>query len=279
MGFSMASHLVKAGYSVWGMDLNSHKIDALTSLGGKGSVTEDVLRKADVVIFMVVNGKQCQTILQEQLLSKLSSTCTLCVMSTCSLEDIQLLNQLAISAGHAFIDAPVSGGTVGAGNASLTIMASGVESAYTKMMPIFNTLGSRVFRVGNEIGNGTSLKIVNQLLCGVHIVAAAEAFALAEKAGIDLELVLDVLGQSSAASWMLNDRGPRMQKKHPDVSSAIDIFVKDLGLVLNAGTKTKAALPLTAAAYQMFLASSARGDGSADDSQVITSYRLLNQAS
>ena len=120
------------------------------------------------------------------------------------------------------------------------------------------------------------MKTLNQLLCGVHAAAAAEALAFAEKMGVDGQVALQILGGSAAASWMLRNRGPRMLQAPSEITSAIDIFVKDLSIVLDAGREAKAALPLAAAAYQMFLSTSARGDGSADDSQVIGSYRLLN---
>jgi 3-hydroxyisobutyrate dehydrogenase len=119
------------------------------------------------------------------------------------------------------------------------------------------------------------VKTVNQLLCGVHIAAAAEALALAQKAGVDPALCLHIVGGSAAASWMLNNRGPRMLEDDPDVVSAVDIFVKDLGLVLDTGRTTKSALPLAAAAHQLFLAASANGLGAKDDSQVVRLYRRL----
>jgi putative dehydrogenase len=120
------------------------------------------------------------------------------------------------------------------------------------------------------------MKTINQLLCGVHIAVAAEAFSLAEKVGIDGQVVLKILSGTSASSWMLRDRGPRMIKANPDVSSAVDIFVKDLGIVMEAGRQTKTALPLAAVSHQLFLATSGRGQGHLDDSQVIQSYRSLN---
>src|SRR5690606_7988675 len=108
------------------------------------------------------------------------------------------------------------------------------------------------------------------------IAVVAEAFALAAKVGVDLEVLLEIMGGSAASSWMLKDRGPRMLQVAPEVSSAVDIFVKDLGIVLEAGRDAKAALPIAAVAHQLFLATSGRGDGRADDSQVIRSYYALN---
>ncbi|MGN7868636.1 NAD(P)-dependent oxidoreductase [Paracoccus sp. 22332] len=138
-------------------------------------------------------------------------------------------------------------------------------------------MGDKIFHVGTQPGLGATVKVVNQLLCGVHLAVAAEGLSLASRVGVDPQVMLDILGGSSASSWMLKDRGPRMIQPDPQVTSAVDIFVKDLGIVLDAGRQAGAALPLAAAAHQMFLAATGRGDGLADDSQVIRSYDLLNR--
>jgi 3-hydroxyisobutyrate dehydrogenase len=125
---------------------------------------------------------------------------------------------------------------------------------------------------------GSTAKMVNQLLCGVHIAAAAEAMHVAERSGIPLAVMHEIVSVSAGNSWMWGDRGPRMMQEDPEVTSAVDIFVKDLGIVLSQGERLKAGLPLAAAARQMFLAASGLGHGSADDSQVIRAYRALNGA-
>jgi 3-hydroxyisobutyrate dehydrogenase len=155
-------------------------------------------------------------------------------------------------------------------------MAAGPKDTFDAAKPAFDALGDKVFHVGERPGQGAMVKTVNQLLCGVHIAVVAEAFALAAKVGVDLRILLEIMSGSSASSWMLKDRGPRMLEAEPEVTSAVDIFVKDLGIVLDAGRDVKAALPLAAAAQQMFLATSGRGDGKADDSQIIRSYLALN---
>jgi D-threo-aldose 1-dehydrogenase len=147
-----------------------------------------------------------------------------------------------------------------------------------RVRPVLGALGDRILQVGTEPGQGAAMKAVNQLLCGIHIAAAAESISLARKIGIDARVALEILVGSSASSWMLKDRGPRMLEAEPTGASTVDIFVKDLGIVLEAGRDSGSALPLAAAAHQMFLATSGRGDGDADDSQVIRSYVRLNEA-
>jgi 3-hydroxyisobutyrate dehydrogenase len=177
------------------------------------------------------------------------------------------------AAGRRFVDAPVSGGVVGAEAGSLTIMAAGAPATMAAARPLLEVMGSRLFVVGERPGQGAMVKTVNQLLCGVHIAACAEALALAESAGLDGGLMLEILGGSAAASWMIGNRGPRMVMDDPPVTSAVDIFVKDLGLVLEAGEKERLGLPLAAASRQLFLQASGMGLGKADDSQVIATYR------
>ena len=151
-------------------------------------------------------------------------------------------------------------------------MAAAPAETFEAAKPVLDALGDKLFRVGERPGQAAMVKTVNQLLCGVHIAVVAEAFSLAAKVGVDRRIMLEILSGSSASSWMLKDRGPRMLQADPEVSSAVDIFVKDLGIVLEAGRDTRAALPLAAIAHQMFLSVSGRGDGAADDSQVIRAY-------
>ena len=171
------------------------------------------------------------------------------------------------------IDAPVSGGVAGAIKATLTVMVAATAAQVAAISPILEAVGSKVVHVGERPGQGAVVKAVNQLLCGIHIAAAAEALALAGKVGVDRAIMLDIVCGSAASSWMLGDRGPRMLEAEPTVTSTVDIFVKDLGIVLEAGRDAKAALPLAALAHQMFLAASGQGRGKADDSQVIPHIR------
>ncbi|NYT77130.1 NAD(P)-dependent oxidoreductase [Alcaligenaceae bacterium] len=281
MGLPMATNLLLKGHEVRGVDLDKQSCAAFIQAGGSilASAAE-ATRDADMLIVMVVNAQQAEQILtQPDVLSGLKSTGIVCVMATCQPAAMRHLNTLVQSAGRRFIDAPVSGGVVGAESGTLTIMAATEQACFEEAAPVLKQMGERLFHVGEQPGQGAMVKAVNQLLCGVHIAVTAEAFSLAAKADINPELLLEIMSGSAASSWMLRDRGPRMLQDNPAVSSAVDIFVKDLDIVLSAGKDVKAALPLAAAAYQMFLTSSGRGDGRADDSQVIRSYQVLNGTS
>jgi L-threonate 2-dehydrogenase len=278
MGLPMAENLVARGFAVAGYDLRAAALDRLADGGGRRAQSAaDAARGADVLVLMVVNAAQARAVLVEGgALEALPMGGIVVLMATCAPSDAAALAETVEAAGRRFADAPVSGGVVGAQGGTLTIMAAAPQAVFAAVKPILDALGDKVFHVGERAGQGAMVKTVNQLLCGVHIAAAAEAFSLAAKAGIDGRVLLDILGGSAASSWMLNNRGPRMLADEPEVASAVDIFVKDLGIVLDAGRASKAALPLAAAAHQMFLAASGLGLGAADDSQVVRAYERLN---
>lgn len=278
MGRPMARNLVQAGFAVRGADVNPAGLDDLQAGGGTPcSSVKEAFQGADAIVLMVVNAQQAEAVLfTDDAIAASPPGAIVCLMGTCPPAQVQALAARVAATGRRFVDSPVSGGVVGATAASLTIMAAAPDDVFQAVRPLLEAMGSRTLHVGSEPGQGATVKTINQLLCGVHIAVAAEGLALAEKIGVDTSTMLDILIGTSAGSWMLKDRGPRMLEDEPVVTSAVDIFVKDLGIVLEAGRETKAALPMTALAYQLFSSTSGRGDGAADDSQVIRAYRLLN---
>lgn len=278
MGQPMARRLVENQFRVQGFDLNPRALEAHSGNGGIACASAKAAATgAEALILMVVNAAQARSALVDSgALSALTPDALVMLMATCAPADAKAIGVMVESAGHRFLDAPVSGGVVGAEAGTLSIMAGGTAANFTSAQPYLASLGDKIFHVGENAGDGAMVKTINQLLCGVHIAVVAEAFAMAEKAGLDTGLMLKILGQSAAGSWMLNNRGPRMLEAEPQITSAVDIFVKDLSLVLDAGRSGKVALPLAAQAHQMFLAASGAGHGLADDSQVIRAYRALN---
>lgn len=277
MGLPMAKNLVERQFKVQGFDLRREALDALAEAGGTPAATAaEAAKGADVLLLMVVNMAQAESVLfAGGALEALPPGAIVVLMATCAPAAVVALGERVSQAGCALVDAPVSGGVVGATKATLTIMTAAPMSTFQKAKPVLDALGDKVFHVGETLGQGATVKTVNQLLCGVHIAACAEALALAERAGIEGSVALKILGGAAASSWMLHDRGPRMLEENPVVSSAVDIFVKDLGIVLDAGRSSKVMTPLAALAHQMFLAASAKGLGAKDDSQVVQVYRDL----
>jgi L-threonate 2-dehydrogenase len=279
MGRQMARRLVEAQNRVAGFDLSPAARAALVKDGGHPAASAaDAARGADMLVLMVVNADQAEQVLfKDGALDALVAGATVVLMSTCAPARAASMAKAVEATGRSFIDAPVSGGVAGASGGTLTIMAAAKKSVFAAAQPILAAMGTNLYHLGEEPGQGSAMKTVNQLLCGVHIAAAAEGLALAETCGIDPALALEILSGSAASSWMLKDRGPRMVADDGQVRSAVDIFVKDLGLVLDAGRAAKIGLSLSAAAHQQFIAASGMGIGGKDDSQVIETFRALRK--
>lgn len=276
MGLPMARNLLAAGHKVLGFDRRRAAVDAMAEAGGVAADGVAAACAADLLVLMVVNAAQAESVLFEDGgIEALAPEAIVVLMATCAPASVEALAARVEGTGRRLLDAPVSGGVRGATEGTLTIMASGERATFEAARPVLDVLGDKVFHVGERPGQGATVKTINQLLCGVHIAAAAEALSLAERLGVDGSVVLEILGGSAASSWMLKDRGPRMLMDDPPVRSAVDIFVKDLGIVLAAGSDARLALPLSAIAHQLFLAVSGQGRGDLDDSQVIEAYRAL----
>ncbi len=279
MGLPMAENLVKKQLRVVGYDIRPEAIAKLEAVGGHGAASSrKAATGAGTLVLMVVNADQAEAVLfADGALDVLAPEATVILTATCSSSRVADIARRVEATGRSFVDAPVSGGIPGATGGTLTIMAAAKNPVFEKAKPILETMGSKLYHLGERPGQGAAMKTVNQLLCGLHIAVAAEGLALAEREGIDPALALEILSGSAASSWMLQHRGPRIVKDDGQVASALDIFVKDLGIVLDAGRSAKIGLPLAAAAHQLYLAASAAGLGAKDDSQVIEVYRAFRQ--
>lgn len=279
MGFAMAKRLSEMQHRVVGYDINPDAVARLEAAGGQGAASAaDAARGADALILLVVNAEQAEQVLfADGALEALPADKPVILMATCAPARVAAIAARVEAAGRRFVDAPVSGGVPGIEAGTLTIMVAAPDGVFAEVKPLLLKIGSNLFHLGQRPGQGAAMKTVNQLLAGVHIAVAAEGLALAERAGIDPALALEILGGSAASSWMLKNRGPRMVSDDQPVMSAVDIFVKDLSLVLEMGKSESVGLPLSAAAHQLFIAASGMGLGKADDSQVIATYRRLAQ--
>lgn len=276
MGRGVASNLIRKGFAVVGRDVNPAALQWLEAEGGLAATEASMLADAcDVVVSFVVNDSQTDEVLfgSDGLACRMKAGSVFIACSTMSPQYVQQLASRLSAMGISLIDAPVTGGKVGAEKGSLTIMGSGDPQVFERIRPVLSAFGARVFFLGDQPGMGSQMKVVNQLLCGVHIVAAAEALALAKQQGLPLDITLEILRSGSASSWMLGDRGPRMvAESFDDVTSAVDIFVKDMGLVLDAARQSCFAAPLAHTAFLGFLSASGHGAGRLDDSAVIRNY-------
>ena len=276
MGRGVAQNLLKRGFTVLGCDVRAEAAQWIEREGGAFCKSpRDLASSCDAIVTFVVNDAQTEEVLYgpQGVAEQLREGAVIVMCSTVSPAYARDLAARLAQRGIALIDAPVTGGVVGATKGTLTIMASGPKAAFERVRPVLEAFGARIYHLGEENGAGAQMKVINQLLCGVHIAAAAEALAMARRQGLPLETVHEILCSGAASSWMLGDRGPRMVKEDFDnVLSAVDIFVKDLGLVLDAARDSRFAAPLAHTAYLRFLEASGRGLGRKDDSAVICNY-------
>lgn len=272
MGGGVAKSLLRANFPVRVCDVRPAVVQSFTDSGAIGCATPAELGAAsDVVIVLVVNAEQVDAVLfGENGAAPAMRQGSVLVMSVTVAPDyaVRLASRLA-ERGILMIDGPVSGGAAKAATGEMTVMGSGPPEAFAKCESVLSAIAQKVYRLGDAPGTGSKVKMVNQLLAGVHIAAAAEAMALGIKAGADPAVLYDVISNSAGASWMFQNRVPHILAGDYTPHSAVDIFVKDLGIVLEAGKTSRFPLPLTAAAHQMFMMAAAAGHGREDDAAVI----------
>ena len=278
MGGAMATRLVHTGFSVSGYDVNPTAMHRLQQAGGRVT-THPAAAAANtaLLLIMVATAEQVESVLggPQGALITLPTGATLMLCSTVPPAYVQGLAPRLTEKGLEFLDAPVSGGVARAADGGLTIMASGSAAAFAACDPVLAALAAKVYRLSDTPGVGSSVKMINQLLAGVHIAAAAEAMALAARAGLDPQVVFEVISHSAGASWMFTNRVPHMLAGDYTPHSALDIFVKDLGIVLDTAKSLRFPLPVAAAAHQMFLMGAAAGLGREDDAAVVKVYEQL----
>ncbi len=276
MGGEMARHLVAKGIRVQGFDLRSEAVARLAAQGGVACASPaEAAAGVSALVLMVASAAQVEAVLADGSEAALPPGAAVILHSTVPPSFAAALGARLEAAGHPFLDAPVSGGQVGARDGRLTIMASGSPAAFAAAAPVLASYSQKVWRLGDVAGAGSTVKLVNQHLAGVHIVAAAEAMALAARAGVDPGLVFEVISTSAGRSWMFENRVPHMLARDFTPLSAVEIFVKDLGIVLDAGRERRFPLPLAAVAHQQFLAAAAAGLGAEDDAAVVKVYEKL----
>jgi 3-hydroxyisobutyrate dehydrogenase len=279
MGMGVAKTLAKKGFTVWGSDVRASALEELRAAGGHGAMTPAELgTHADVVIVLVVNAAQTETVLfgETGAASTLAEGAVVIASATVPADTAIGFGKRLEESGIHMIDGPVSGGALGANAGKLSIMGSGPDIAFQKAQPVLDAISKIVYRLGDDHGVGSTVKTINQLLAGVHIAAAAEAMALGMRAGVDPKVLFEVISNSAGASWMFNDRVPHVLEGDFSPRSAVDIFVKDLGIVLDTGRRLTFPLPLSASAHQQFLAAGAAGLGREDDIAVIKVFQMLS---
>lgn len=273
IGLPMAQRLVAAGYGVTGIDPFAPARERADAAGVPSVATIADAGDAGTVVVMVATPEHLATLVDQAEAADVVSDRTWIVMSTVGPDAVVAAAERLTAGGARVVDAPVTGGVARARTGELTIFASGAASDLASVADVLAPLGT-ARAVGDRIGQGQSIKVVNQHLCSIHIVAAAEALSLAADLGLDPAQVLPLVEAGAGGSWMLSDRGPRMlEGTDVEVTSQISIFVKDSSLVFDSARAAGSQTPLLDAARERYLAAQEAGLGTRDDSRVIETYR------
>ncbi len=279
MGAPMAAHLKRAGHDVTVYNRTAARAEAwVAEHGGRFAATplEAVTlgQGADIVFTCVGNDDDLREVCRgaQGVLHGLKAGAVVVDHTTTSAEVAREIAALASQLGVAFIDAPVSGGNLGALNGVLTVMCGGDPQAFDRVKPVIAAFARAVTHLG-ESGSGQLAKMVNQVCVGGLLQGLAEALAFGEKAGLDMPRVLDVISQGAASSWQMVNRGPTMVRDEFDFGFAVDWMRKDLGLVLDEARRLGARVPVTALIDQFYADVQAMGAGRQDTSSLIRRLR------
>jgi 3-hydroxyisobutyrate dehydrogenase len=272
MGSGMARSLRRHGHTVRVFDVRADAAQAFAADGGVACATLiELARQCQVIVSVVVNAAQTEAVLfgEGGCASAMAPGSVFVMCSTVDPNWSIALEARLTTLGILYLDAPISGGAAKAASGEMTMMTAGVPAAYAAVGPLLDAMAAKVYRLGDCAGAGSKVKIINQLLAGVHIAAAAEAMALGLREGVDAAALYEVITHSAGNSWMFENRMAHVLAADYTPLSAVDIFVKDLGLVLDVARATKFPLPLSSTAHQMFMQASSAGFAREDDSAVI----------
>ena len=274
MGFGVAQSILRAGHKTYGYDMMPVQMKKFRNEGGAEGRLEDIAGDLEVIVVVVLNAAQTEDVLfgANGLVQYLSPGAVVIACATVSPECATKMDKKCGEHDVHYLDAPISGGSVKAANGELSIMASGSREAFATARPVLDAMAEKVFELGNEAGLGSAMKAVNQLLAGVHIAAMAEALVFGMTQGIEPETFVNIISQCAGTSWMLENRAPHIVEGDYTPYSSIEIWPKDLGIVLEIAKSARYSAPLTAVALQQFVAASGSGLGDQDDSAVAKIY-------
>lgn len=278
MGMGAACSAVRQGTPTWGFDPRPEALAAFSKAGGHAAASPaELAAHCDVVLVLVVNAAQTEEVLfgADGLAQHLQPGSVVITSATVDPALPPVWEQRLGERGLWLIDGPVSGGAKKAADGQMTVMASGKPEAFAAAGRLFDVFAGKVYRLGDRAGVGSTVKMVNQHLAGVHIATACEAMALGIKAGANPHQLYEVITHAAGNSWMFENRVPHILDGDYTPLSSVNIFVKDLGIVLDAARALKFPLPLAAAAHQLYLSTAAMGLGAEDDSAVVKYYAAL----
>ncbi|KZM47973.1 L-threonate dehydrogenase [Labrenzia sp. OB1] len=274
MGYGIATSALRGGHPVWGVDINREQMRRFAGEGGQTGALEEAADRLDAVIVTVLNAAQAEAVLfgENGIVPRLKAGAS--VLCCATVPPVFARDMAARCAGHGvhYLDAPISGGSTKASQGELTIMGAGTPEAFAALRPVLDSIAETVFELGDEAGAGSAMKAVNQLLAGVHIATMAEALTFGMTQGVAPDKFVEVISQCAGTSWMLENRAPHIVAGDYTPHSQINIWPKDLGIVLDIARSASFSAPITAAALQQYLAAAGMGLGGEDDAAVAKVY-------
>ncbi|MCH9674939.1 MAG: NAD(P)-dependent oxidoreductase [Gammaproteobacteria bacterium] len=274
MGYGVGQSLLRAGQTVYGFDVVEAQVARLVDEGAKRGTTAEAGPHIDAVVAVVLNAAQLEDVLfgPNGIVQHMrKGTCVVACPTVAPSVARDLAGRCAELGVH-YLDAPISGGAAKSAQGKLSVMASGSIGAFEAARPTLNAISETVFELGDQAGAGSAMKAVNQLLAGVHIATMAEAMTFGMTQGIDPARLVEVISQCAGTSWMFENRAPHVVNGDYTPHSAVNIWPKDLGIVLDIAREATFSTPMTAAALQQFLAAAGSGLGTEDDAAVAKVY-------
>lgn len=271
MGMGMAKNILQAGFPLVAYDIQEEPLEKIKTLGAQlGENPKEVAQKASVSIIAVLNYPQVEQVVfgERGLCEGVSSGDLVIIASTIAPAEVKALAQTLEKQGVKVLDAPISGGKEGAEAGTLTIMVGGEKAEFERCRNIFEAMGKNIYYLG-ALGSGLSLKMVNNLLVAVNGLAVAEAMVLGVKAGLDPQMMLDIIPKSAGDSWMFRNRAYRMVDRDFTCRGELDILLKDLTFIMDMGRSLKIPLVLSAVAKEIFQMANCLGYGKEDDAAIV----------
>jgi 3-hydroxyisobutyrate dehydrogenase len=279
MGGGMAANLAKAGHDVHAFDLAEEALARAQENGCKTHTSvRDAVQDADAVVSMLPNGKIVESVYSADVIGQAPTSALLLDCSTIDVGTARKVANAASAAGFAMVDAPVSGGIAAANGGTLTFMVGGSDEAFARAEPILSAMGKAVIHAGAS-GAGQAAKICNNMILGATMIATCEAFALAEKLGLDLQTFYDISSKASGQSWSMTSycpvpgvgpASPADNGYHGGFAAAL--MLKDLKLAMEAAGSVGATVPMGARAEELYEAFTAAGNGGTDFSGIIKTF-------
>ncbi len=274
MGYGIARSLLRAGHTVWGIDVAREPMERFRDEGGAPRVWTENVGDLDAVVVVVLNAAQTEDVLfgDAGVVNGLRPGAVVMACATVPPEFARAMEARCQAKGVHYLDAPISGGSIKAGEGQLSVMASGTAAAFEAAGPVLEATSETVFTLGDAAGAGSAMKAVNQLLAGVHIATMAEALTFGMTQGVKPDTFLDVISKCAGSSWMLENRAPHIVAGDYTPHSQVNIWPKDLGIVLEIAKRSGFDAPIAEAALKQYMQAVDMGLGREDDAAVAKVY-------